>query len=99
MLQEEILIGVKGRKEQGRTVMRRTSCGIYRGSDSPAKAEESQVQAQQSCHHMPDEGTGFSGVEVNSKPHGHQQGKQLTCYKVNLHREAHKTSMNVLLTF
>ena len=55
--------------------------------DSPAKAEESQVEAQQSRHHMSDKGTGLAGVEVEPKPHSHQQGKQLTCHKVHLSRD------------
>lgn len=59
-------------------------------SDSPAKAEESQVEAQQSGHHMSDEGTGLTGVEVEPEPHSHQQGKKLTCHKVNLHKGTHK---------
>lgn len=61
-------------------------------SDSPAEAEESQVEAQQSGHHMSDKGTGLTGVEVEPKPHSHQQGKQLTCHKVNLHRGTHRKS-------
>ena len=55
--------------------------------DSPAKTEESQVGAQQSGHHMPDEGTGLAGMEVDPEPDGHQQGKQLTCHKVNLNQD------------
>ncbi len=41
-------------------------------SDSPAEAEESQVEAKQSGHHMSDERTGLTRVEVDPKPHGHQ---------------------------
>lgn len=63
---------------------------VKQRSDSPAKAEEGQVEAQQSGHHMSDERTGLTGVEVDPKPHSHQQGKQLTCHKVNLHRGTHQ---------
>lgn len=56
--------------------------------DSPAEAEEGQVKAQQSGHDVSDEGTGLSGVEVDPKPHGHQQGEQLTRHEVDLHRRA-----------
>lgn len=35
---------------------------------------------------MSDEGTGLARVEVEAKPHCHEQGEQLTCHKVNLHR-------------
>lgn len=56
-------------------------------SDSPAEAEESQVEAQKSGHNMSDERTGLTGVEVDPKPHGHQQGEHLTRNKVNLHRD------------
>ena len=59
---------------------------MKQSSDSPAKAEESQVEAKQSGHHMSNEGTGLTGVEVDPKPHSHQQGEQLTGHKVNLHR-------------
>lgn len=54
--------------------------------DSPAEAEESQVEAQQRGHHVSDEGTGLAGVEVDPKPHSHQEGKQLTRHEVNLRR-------------
>lgn len=62
--------------------------------NSPAEAEEGQVKAQQSGHHVPDKGTGLAGVEVDPKPHGHHQGEQLTRHKVNLHkkRETHGSS-------
>ena len=36
---------------------------------------------------MSDERTGLTGVEVEPKPQSHQQGKELTCHKVNLHRD------------
>lgn len=67
------------------TVITRKEPWDKQSSDSPAKAEESQVEAQQGGHHMSDERTGFAGVEVDPKPHGHQQREQLTCHKVNLH--------------
>lgn len=54
--------------------------------DSPAEAEESQVEAQQRGHHVSDEGAGLAGVEVDPKPHSHQEGKQLTRHKVHLRR-------------
>lgn len=59
---------------------------IKHSGDSPAEAEESQVEAQQRGHHVSDEGTGLAGVEVDPKPHSHQEGKQLTRHKVNLRR-------------
>lgn len=62
-------------------------------SDSPAEAEESQIEAQQSGHHMSDEGTGLTGVEVEPEPHGHQQGEQLTCHEVYLHRHTTTTGL------
>ena len=72
------------------TVMTRKELRDKYSSDSPAEAEESQVEAQQSGHHMSDERTGLTGVEVDPKPHGHQQGEQLTCHEVNLHRGTRK---------
>ena len=54
--------------------------------DSPAEAEESQVEAQQRGHHVSDEGAGLTGVEVQAEPHGRQQGKQLAHYKVHLEK-------------
>ena len=53
----------------------------------PAKAEKSEVQSQQSGHHMPDEGAGLSGVQVETEPEGCEQGKQLTHHKVHLKSE------------
>lgn len=55
--------------------------------DSPAKTEERQVEAQQSGHHVSDEGTGLAGMEVDPEPDGHQQGEQLTRHKVDLSRD------------
>lgn len=81
--QEEIL-RKEGKRGPSFIVGQAKSCGI--NSDSPAEAEESQVEAQQSGHHMSDERTGLAGVEVDPKPHSHQQGEQLTRHKVNLHR-------------
>lgn len=95
VLQEEIL-RKEGRKEGAEykmTVMTRKELRDKQSSDSPAKAEESQVEAQQSGHHMSNERTGLTGVEVEPKPHSHQQGEQLTCHKVNLHRGTHKHSV------
>lgn len=67
--------------------MTRTELRDKQRGDSPAKAEESQVEAQQSGHHMSDEGTGLTGMKVDPKPNSHQQGKQLACHKVNLRTE------------
>lgn len=39
---------------------------------------------------MSDEGAGLTGVEVEPEPHSHQQGKKLTCHKVNLHTGTHR---------
>lgn len=75
------------RKTTEKLSLRNSEEGIKQDSeDSPAKAEESQVEAQQSGHHMSNKGTGLTGVEVDPEPHSHQQGKQLTSHKVNLHR-------------
>lgn len=75
------------------TVMTRKELWDKQSTDSPAKAEESQVEAQQSGHHMSDERTGLAGVEVEPKPHSHQQGEQLTRHKVNLHRGTYKNNV------
>lgn len=61
-----------------------------RGRDSPAEAEQGQVEAQQSRHHVSDERAGLTGVEVDPKPHGHEQGEQLAGHKVNLQRGKQK---------
>lgn len=52
--------------------MTRTELRDKQRGDSPAKAEESQVEAQQSGHHMSDEGTGLTGMKVDPKPNSHQ---------------------------
>lgn len=54
---------------------------------SPAKAEESQIEAQQRSDYMSDEGTCLAGVQVESEPEGRCQGKELACHKVYLMRE------------
>ena len=86
----------EGRKEGAEykmTVMTRKELRDKQSSDSPAKAEESQVEAQQSGHHMSDERTGLTGVEVDPKPHSHQQGEQLTRHKVYLHTKGTHTKV------
>lgn len=74
-------------------LQKKTSLRYWDSDDSPAKAEESQVEAQQSGHHMSDKGTGLTGVEVDPEPHSQQQGKHLTCHKVNLHRGTRKNTV------
>lgn len=54
---------------------------------SPAKTEEGQIKAQQGGDHMPDEGTGLTGMQVKSEPEGRDQGKELAHYKVHLMRD------------
>lgn len=53
---------------------------------SPAKAEERQVEAQQRGHDMPDKGTGLAGVQIEPKPAGCEQGKELAGHKVHLRK-------------
>lgn len=55
------------------------------GDALPAEAEQSQVQAQEGGHHVSDEGTGFTGMEVDPEPHSHEQSDQLTRHEVHLH--------------
>lgn len=50
----------------------------------PSEAEESEVESQQSRHHVSDEGTGFTGMEEETKPEGRQQSTELTDHKVHL---------------
>lgn len=53
---------------------------------SPAEAEEGQVEAQQRGHDMPDKGTGLAGVQIEPKPAGCEQGKELAGHKVHLRK-------------
>lgn len=52
--------------------------------DSPAKAEESKVDAQQCGHHMPHKRTGLAGVQIESEPNCREQSTELTYYEVYL---------------
>lgn len=53
---------------------------------SPAEAEEGQVEAQQCGHDMPDKGTGLAGVQIEPKPAGCDQSKELAGHKVHLRK-------------
>lgn len=50
----------------------------------PSKAEDEKGNAKESGHSMPDEGTGMSRTEVETKPEGSSQSKQLACQKIHL---------------
>lgn len=50
----------------------------------PSKAEDEQGDAQEGGHSVPDQGAGMAGTEVETKPEGSGQGKQLTGQKIHL---------------
>lgn len=66
------------------------STGIDKGKvfffPSPAEAEEGQVEAQQCGDNMSDKGTSLAGVQVEPKPAGREQGKELAGHKVHLRK-------------
>lgn len=67
--------------------------------DSPAKAEESKVDAQQCGHHMPHKRTGFAGVQIESEPYCREQSTELTYYKVHLkEKDGHKERIKQLFS-
>lgn len=78
------------------TAMTRKELWDIQSDDSPSKAEESQIEAKQSGNHMSDKRTGLTRVEVEPKPHSHQQGEQLTCHKVNLHGETRRNNVTCM---
>lgn len=51
----------------------------------PSKAEDEKGNAKQSRHSVPDQGIGMAGTEVETKPEGSKQGKQLTRQKIHLY--------------
>lgn len=53
----------------------------------PSKAEGEKSDAKDCGNSMPDQGTGMTGTEVEAKPEGSSQGKQLACHKINLSKE------------
>lgn len=59
-------------------------------SVSPAEAEQSEVDSEQSSHHVSDEGTGFTGMEEETKPEGREQSTELTNHKVYLQKNTKK---------
>lgn len=50
----------------------------------PSEAEDEKGDAEESCHSMPDQGSGMARTEVEAKPEGSSQGKQLTRQKIHL---------------
>lgn len=50
----------------------------------PSEAEDEKGDAEESCHSMPDQGSGVAWTEVEAKPEGSSQGKQLTRQKIHL---------------
>lgn len=50
----------------------------------PSKAEDEKGDAKESGHSVPDQGIGMAGTEVETKPEGSSQGKQLACHKIHL---------------
>lgn len=53
----------------------------------PSKAEDEQGDAEEGGHGVPDQGAGMAGTEVETKPEGSSQGKQLTRQKIHLRWE------------
>lgn len=60
--------------------------GVSGSQDSilPAKAEDEKGNAEESGHSMPHHGTGMFWTEVETKPEGSSQGKQLAGQKIHL---------------
>ena len=50
----------------------------------PSEAEDKKGNAQESGHSVSDQGIGVPGTEVETKPEGSSQGKQLAGQKVHL---------------
>lgn len=50
----------------------------------PSKAEDEKGNAEEGGHSMPDQRVGVARTEVETKPEGGGQGKQLTCQKIHL---------------
>lgn len=53
----------------------------------PSEAEDEKGDAEESCHSMPDQGSGVARTEVEAKPEGSSQGKKLTRQKIHLSLE------------
>lgn len=50
----------------------------------PAEAEHGKIESQQRGHHVPDDGTGLTGMEEETKPEGGDQSAELARYEVHL---------------
>lgn len=50
----------------------------------PSEAEDEKGNAKESGHSMPDQGIGMARTEVETKPEGSNQGKQLARQKIHL---------------
>lgn len=50
----------------------------------PAKTEDGEIDAQKGGKGMTDLGTGFTGSQVDAKPEGSTQGKELAGHKIHL---------------
>lgn len=66
--------------------MRENEWSIVRGQHHavPSEAEDEKGDAEESCHSMSDQGIGMAGTEVETKPEGSSQGKQLARQKIHL---------------
>lgn len=57
---------------------------MTRSASVPSEAEDEKGNAKESGHSMPDEGVGMSRTEVEAKPEGSGQGKQLARQEIHL---------------
>ncbi|TNN79968.1 Transmembrane protein 65 [Liparis tanakae] len=57
------------------------------GSLVPSKAEDEKDDAQEGGHSVPDQGIGMARTEVETKPEGSRQAKQLARQKIHLCRK------------